>query len=166
MRKNDYTIYNVFDDLFAGLDPFNPFKVFENIYKLDQVPRQIRELSASSFPPANVYVTKGKELIIEVAMAGVKPEQVKLDLEGRTLVLDIDKSIKEGDTDPKEGWYKLQGGIKDFTQVRTTYTIPRQYDLGRIEANVKDGMLTVKVQPTEETKRLDEKRQIAITSGE
>ena len=162
MRKN-YTIYNVFDDLFAG---FDPFRIFEDVYKLDQVPRQIRELSASSFPPSNVYVTKDKVLVIEAAMAGVKPEQVKLDLEGRTLVLEIDRSIKEGETDPKEGWYKLQGGIKEFTQVKTTYTIPRQYDLSTVEAEVKDGMLTVKVQPTEETKRLDEKRQIAITSGE
>ena len=147
MRKN-YTIYNVFDDLFAG---FDPFRLFEDVYKFDQIPRQIRELSASSFPPSNVYVTKDKVLVIEAAMAGVKQEQVKLDLEGRTLVLEIDRSIKEGEADPKEGWYKLQGGIKEFTQVKTTYTLPRQYSLDAIEAEVKDGMLTVKVQPTEET---------------
>ena len=162
MRKN-YTIYNVFDDLFAG---FDPFRILEDVYKIDQVPRQIRELSASSFPPSNVYVTKDKVLVIEAAMAGVRPEQVKLDLEGRTLVLEIDKSIKEGEADPKEGWYKLQGGIKEFSQVKTTYSIPRQYSLeeGDIEAKVEDGLLTVKIQPTVETKRLDEKRTIKLLS--
>ena len=161
MRRTN-TIYDVFDDLFAG---FNPIKVIEDMYGLNQAPRQIRELSAGSFPPADVYVTPSKDLVIEVALAGVNQDQVKLDLEGRTLVLDVDRSLKEGEADPKDGWYKLQAGIKGFTTLKTTYTIPRQYDLTKVNAKLEHGLLTIVINPTEETKRLDEKRNIPLIAA-
>jgi HSP20 family molecular chaperone IbpA len=161
MRKNSFNVYknvfDVFEDMFNGLDIFNNVSF--------EAPRQIRELSASQFPPTNLLVDKSRNYVIEVALAGVTKEEIRLDLEGRHLKLFVKKGgFEEREGTEADGRYCLQRGIRDFTEFSTTYLIPRQYSLLNedIKADVKDGLLTITIAPTAETKLLDEKRQITI----
>jgi HSP20 family molecular chaperone IbpA len=150
MRTYFDDIFDMFGEIQTVIDAIDNGKIDYT------APRFRKQLVASDFPPSNVIGTKDRHFIIEIALAGVKEEDIKLDLEGRHLVLKVEQKL-----DDRPALF-AQRGIKGFTKIKNTYLIPNEYDVSTLAAKYENGMLYVDVGPTPETKQLDEKRTIAI----
>jgi HSP20 family protein len=148
MRSTPISVFDIVEDIFNSADPFRLLDSF-------QTPRQIRELSASSFPPTDICISADKEYLIKIALAGIEESQIKLDFEGRTLQLAVDN-------EPVEGEHVIQNGIKSFTHLETSYAIPKQWDIEKLEARFKQGLLTIKIPPKEEVAKLPAKKAVKL----
>ena len=85
VRKNDfYGMVDfrdpIFSSLFVGFD-----SLFDNISQMSQ------NKSLPSYPPYNV-IQDGDDFIIEIALAGIKKKDLKLQLQDRTLSVSYDSS--------------------------------------------------------------------------
>jgi HSP20 family molecular chaperone IbpA len=154
----------LFDDIFS-----DAFRFLD--YTLPAAPRQIRELSASNFPPADIIVNPDKTYQVNVALAGVPEEAIKIDLEGNYVKLTVDtrqdvpaegERADGANEEEAKTPTKVQSGIRDFTFLETSYAIPKYWDKDTLKASYKNGMLTIKVEPKAEVKQLSEKRSIPL----
>lgn len=154
-------VFNLFDNLFAGIDPFRVFDSYEPS-------RQIRELSSGNFPPSNIEIDSNKQYHIDIALAGVEEKNIDLSVEGRNLKLKVDMHLKDGDKTLKDDEtvtsYIIQRGIKSFEYVENSYFIPKQFVLDKLQAKYKNGLLSITIPADEETKKLQEKKQIKLIS--
>ena len=127
-RKDFLSLFDrIFDDTFNGL--------FGDSSMVD-----------GSYPRIDVY-EGDSELIVEATVPGLTKEQVDVLYDDDTEVLTV--STKSNKTSSRaNNKYKWKEIHKSFSSRRVR--LPKsQYDVGNIQAEVKDGMLTVKV-PTKE----------------
>jgi HSP20 family molecular chaperone IbpA len=145
-RKYYNDVFDLIDGIFS--DAFN------SSIDVIQPARFNKQISSAAFPPANVVVnTKTKDLTIQVALAGVKEDELNLSFDGDYLHLIVDRAT--GDKNLKDGEeaieYVIQRGLKTVDHAEVSWVIdPRYYD--RDSANIKfeDGLLTIKVSPRSE----------------
>lgn len=103
------------------------------------------ELGAYS-PDVNVY-PKGDDIIVEAELPGVKREDVDIRVEGSTLSIRGEKKPTEGVKD--EDYYCCERLSGSFHR---TLSLPSTVDPTKVEAELKDGILTVRLPKTEEAK--------------
>ncbi len=104
-------------------------------------------------PPTDVYET-GDQVVIKVEIAGVNPDEIRISFANRILQI----SGKRPDNQFKRSCHRLEIPYGEFL---SQVYLPGNYDQDRIEANYKDGFLTIalpKVRP--------ESRNIAIQTTE
>ena len=94
----------------------------------------------------DVYETE-KELVVQSAIAGIKTDQIDVSLENDILVIKGERDNPSKDKDQRYFLKECYWGpfIKEII-------LPREIDTGRIDAKVKDGILTVKMQKVERAK--------------
>lgn len=129
---------SIFDDTFDSL--FRPtFKA----------PKLIKSMTDGSFPQSNVYVNKDtKEQKITVCLPGVSEKDVRLDREDNVLVLKIVRKAANDDS-----WTEIQNGFSSPEECELSWRFdPSKYNLDTTEVDLKDGMMTITVQPTEASK--------------
>lgn len=104
-------------------------------------------------PAVDIYENQD-ELLLVVDLPGVAPDQLMLDLDKDTLTI-----IGRRPASPPEGARILtgQGFGWDF---KRQFTVPAQIDQDRIKADLKDGVLEVRLPRSERSKP----RRIAIGS--
>lgn len=92
------------------------------------------------FPPMNVfYQADDKAVEIEMALAGYKREEIKIEVDGNRLVVK-GEPIK---TEEKTGkYFKKKINKLSFTRA---YELPDAYDLEKIDASYEDGILSIHV---------------------
>jgi len=154
----------VFDTINEILD--NGF--FDNFFErpLFDAPRQVRELQSGSFPPTNISIDDQKQYIIEVALAGVPRDKIKIEFQNRSVLLSVELAERDehGEAveseEPKRAW--LQRGIKGFTLIENQWVIPVKFDIEKAQADFRDGLLTIKIPLNEKEERLLEKREIKL----
>lgn len=102
----------------------------------------------NSFTPLNYNYKKNEnEHIFELAVPSLSKENVILDVEDNKLTISFDKEYKEGET-------------KFFnTSSKNTYNLPNDVDVNKINAKVENGVLTIIMPKTNQTK----KKNIQIT---
>jgi HSP20 family protein len=88
-------------------------------------------------------------------MPGVPKEQLELKVEGETLLI-------EGAVQPRtpDGLEPLYAEVR-VPRYRRSFTLSRELDTGRIEANLKDGVLTLRIPKQAHA----QPRRIAVTAG-
>jgi len=99
-----------------------------------------------SYPPANVYMTKNRELILEFALAGFDEKDVHLEFQGDYLIL----SAKPPAGEPEEGLRYFKRRLKLREIFAQKYFVPeKKFDRDKVKAAFRNGILKVVVPPRE-----------------
>lgn len=111
--------------------------------------RLVKEFCSSQFPPSNVgFNKKTKEMIIQVALAGLTEDNCLLELDNDDLVLNIKMDPKDD-----EDIFFPQRGLKLATNEKISWHIdPLYYDRDKIKTKFENGLLTITVEPVETRK--------------
>lgn len=99
-----------------------------------------------SYPPMNVYLTAGKELVIEMALAGFQQEDLSLEFVGDSLFFSAHPQVIEDGDGQK--YLKRRLKLKPVDQQK--YYVPAdKFDQSAISASFKNGLLKIVVPPKE-----------------
>jgi len=94
----------------------------------------------------DVYETD-KELVVESAIAGMNGEKLDISLEGDILII---KGKRENPSEDKEKIYFTKDCY--WGSFSKEIILPRTIDPSKIEAKIKDGILTIRMQKIEKVK--------------
>jgi len=107
-------------------------------------------------PPVDV-VEHETAFELRVELAGVKPEEVDVTMDGNTLTIQGERRYVDEDR-KKDGYYRLE---RRYGKFRRTFMLPETVDGGTISAEFVNGVLTVRL-PKQE---LAKPRKIAISGS-
>lgn len=106
--------------------------------------------TTTTAPAVNVK-EDNKQYVMEVAVPGLKKEQVNMSIDkDGYLTLSIENKNEQKDENKKEHYLRREFS---YTSYRQSYALPDNVDADKIEANVADGVLKVvlpKVEKKEE----------------
>ena len=138
--------------LFASDPFFAPFRLLEQ--ELGNAAAVSEEQSA--FAPAVDVLEAQDKLVIEAELAGVRPEDVSIEVEGRVLTLSGERKPKH--TDDNNARLRAERSYGAFVR---RFTLGETYDLDNVKADLEHGVLHVEV-----AKRPEEKpRRIQVGGG-
>lgn len=104
-----------------------------------------RVLGGRPFPAINVW-DEGQELVAEAELPGLKSDELDISVVGSELTI-------KGDRKPasEEGvsYHRRERGTGSFTRV---LRLPVEVDAGRVQATLRDGVLTVRMPKVEAAK--------------
>jgi HSP20 family protein len=130
LRQNNpltLPVFGQFDHLFS-----NPFSFSDGL------------LSTQTGPAVNIYETQD-EYVLEAELPGWSREQVDINFENNVLTLSGHRDLN-GDG---RNWLRVEGLTGSFSR---SFTVSSQIDASRVEAEMKDGVLTVHLPKREEAK--------------
>jgi HSP20 family protein len=132
------------------LTRFDPFAEMSRLE--DQLFRAAADRAPRSFAPAADVLEDDSALLVEVELPGVKLEDVTVDVENDLLTLSGERKLGETGFQRRERW---------TGRFARSFRLPRTVDVAKIEASLKDGVLTVRLPKREELKA----RKIAISAS-
>lgn len=137
---------SLFNDIFDSFFDDSFDSRFGSSYK---IPRIIKSMTDNSFPQSNVYINKDtKEQKITVCLPGISEKEVRLDRDDNVITLSVAKKVHED-----SAWVEIQSGFSSPEKCKLSWKIdPAKYDLDNISVDLKDGMMTITIQPTEVAK--------------
>jgi HSP20 family protein len=98
-------------------------------------------------PAFDVYEDKDK-FTVKVELPGMKREDIDISLDGNTLT--VAGELKEEEEHKEADTYRAE---RFFGRFQRSITLPQPVDPNRINATYKDGVLTISLPKTEESKR-------------
>jgi HSP20 family protein len=132
---------------------FDPFSLLSEMDRLFE-----RGVTATpTWAPRIDAFDREKELVIRVEVPGVKPEDVDLTVEDRTLTISGKRQFEE--TTEQVGYHRREIFIGEF---KRTLVLPEGLNAGEITAKAEDGILTVTVPRRPEV--LPRKVKVGVTS--
>jgi len=105
-------------------------------------------------PPVDIVETAEKNVVVRAELPDMRREDIKVTFENDVLTIQGERKFEkksEGDT-----YHRVERGYGSF---RRSFSLPATIDAARVEADYKDGVLTVTLPRREETRP----RQIAIS---
>ena len=102
------------------------------------------------YPLTNLGADKEGNLIVEVAIAGFKKEDIELELVGNQLLI---RGTKAEDSESEAGVQYIQKHIST-TSFSRIIVLHDKFVGGEVSAKMEDGILTITVVPKEQAKRL------------
>ena len=129
----------------------NPF--FNDVYSLlnDSF---LNEKLATRTPAVNIAESEN-EFEVQLAVPGLKKEDLKINLDKNVLSVSADKKTESADENKKIT--KREYSFNSFTR---SFTLPQSADSSKIEADYVDGVLTLIIAKKEEAKF--QSREIAV----
>ena len=112
----------------------DPFSIFDN------------GLTNSTLGPAVTVYETNDEYVFQAELPGWTREQVSLNFENQTLTLTGNRELQNGDG---RQYHRVEGFYGQFSR---SFTVPGVVDLNRVEAEMKDGVLTIHLPKREEAK--------------
>lgn len=133
------------------LDPFREFatlqdrmnRLFGDVYLRDE------EIGArgSWVPPVDIYETADRDLVIKAELPDMSREDVEVTVENNTLTL---RGTRHVPADVKEDQFRrVERRYGTFVR---SFTLPNTVDAGKVTAEYKNGVLTVKLPFREEAR--------------
>jgi HSP20 family protein len=124
---------------------------FDPLHEIDRLFGQVSRAAAAGarVMPMDLY-RQGDGFVLKADLPGVNPDSIDIDVDDRTLTIRAERPAEELDTG--------QGNNTWLSRERTTGTFARQIslgsglDLGRIQADYRDGVLTLTIPVAEEAK--------------
>ena len=103
---------------------------------------------AYSYPPANVYITKERELVFEFALSGFDEKSLNLQFKGDYMIFSA--KVPEDFVQPEEvRYFKRRLKLKDITEQK--YYVPAsKFDREKVTAVFRNGLLRIVVPPKED----------------
>src|SRR5688500_18800064 len=90
-------------------------------------------------PPVDILEVDG-ELVLKAELPDMKREDIDVSVENSTLTIQGDRKL--GDDIKQENFYRVERAYGSFVR---TFALPSTVDSGRIGAEYKNGVLTVKL---------------------
>jgi len=131
-----------FRDLLATQDRFNRLfnETFARAFGNDEL------TSRSWAPPVDIYETDNN-IVLKAEMPGVDPKDVEVRVEDNTLYL---KGERKFEKETKEdNYHRIERSYGSFAG---SFALPGSIDSDKVEANFKDGLLTLTMPKREEAK--------------
>jgi HSP20 family protein len=98
-------------------------------------------------PPVDIYHTDGQEIVLKAELPGLKREDIDLRVENNTLTL---RGQRKHDSEVKEdNYHRVERAYGSFSR---SFTLPNTVDAGKVQADYRDGVLTVTLPMREEAK--------------
>jgi HSP20 family protein len=136
------TRFDPFRELSTLQDRMN--RLFGDVYLRDE---DIAQGRGNWVPPVDIFETAGRDLVIKVELPDVNREDVEVTVEHNTLTLRGEKKLP---ADVKEEQFRrVERRYGTFTR---SFTLPNTVDAGKVSADFKNGVLTVKLPFKEEAK--------------
>ena len=129
-------------------DPVNLLPIFsKQMNQLFQSPLSFDTGLSSSVngPAVTVYETKD-EYVFQAELPGWTRDQVSINFENQTLTLSGQRDLWQEDG---RQYHRVEGFYGQFTR---SFTVPGIVDFGRVEAELKNGVLTIHLPKREEAK--------------
>jgi HSP20 family protein len=118
-------------------------RMFGNIYLRDED----TGFRGSWTPAVDIFETDGHDLIVRAEVPGMGREDIEVSVENGTLVL---KGEKKFDAEVKEENYRRIE--RSYGTFHRSFTLPNTVDAGKVSAEYRNGILTVKLPFREEAK--------------
>ncbi len=120
--------------------------LFEHI--LNSPIQEFYNYSSAKIPPANFYRKEDGTNIIELQVPGLVKEDISILTEGGTITIsaEVKKEVKE----EKNSFVSREFSSKSFSR---SWKMPSEIDPDKIEASLKNGVLTVSIPATEAKKK-------------
>ncbi len=142
---------------------FNPYKDFrsmsknmELINRLFNVIEKDEEMGFSSdFVPAVNTREADDAYYIEVDLPGIKKEDISIDIDENILVISGERKIEDSRKD--EEFYRIESLYGKFER---RFSLPEDVDMDKIEAEAKDGVLTIKIPKAQVVEKAPKKIEI------
>jgi HSP20 family protein len=123
-------------------EPFRPFRPFYKGFE----DANVTAANGNWHPSVDVYENEDG-YVLKAELPGVNKEDIKLDINNKTLTLKGEKKLEE--KREKENYVRIERSYGSFTR---TFTLPDKVDTENIKANYKDGVLQINLSKKEETK--------------
>jgi HSP20 family protein len=98
-----------------------------------------------AFPPVNVFEENG-DFVLVAELPGVKKEDLEIEVKGDTVRVHGKKTVAYAD---EASVHRRERAGGEFDR---TLTLPAQVDVGRVTADYRDGVLTLKLPRAESEK--------------
>jgi HSP20 family protein len=137
----------------AILSRWDPFGEMQRL--TDQVVRSwTGETPARSFAPAVDIYEDDDAIVVSAELAGVKPEDVHIDVENNVLTLSGERKLER--EEKREGYHRIESLHGNFAR---SFALPDTADAEKVEADMNEGILTVRIPKKPETthKRIEVK---------
>ena len=116
-----------------------------------------------SYPPMNIFLTKEKSLVFEIALAGFEEKDIDLQFRGDYLYLSV-KAPKTAEEEEGIQYFKRRLKLKSIDEQR--YYVPEdKFDRGKVDARFKNGLLRVVI-PAREAEEEKEGIKVRIVKEE
>jgi HSP20 family protein len=134
--------------------PYNPFREIDRFFT--QVNRAVA--SDTRAMPMDLY-RQGDNFIVKVDLPGVDPGSIDIDIDDRTLTIRAERPAETLDTSlDNHTWVSRE---RTFGTYARQISLGAGLDLGKVEADYADGVLTLTIPVAEEAKP----RKIAVRTG-
>ena len=115
--------------------------------------------TTTTAPAVNVK-EDNKQYVMEVAVPGLKKEQVNMSIDkDGYLTLSIENKNEQKDENMKEHYLRREFS---YTSYRQSYALPDNVDADKIEANVADGVLKVVLPKVEKKEEKEDVKHIEV----
>ena len=115
--------------------------------------------TTTTAPAVNVK-EDNKQYVMEVAVPGLKKEQVNMTIDkDGYLTLSIENKNEQKDENKKEHYLRREFS---YTSYRQSYALPDNVDADKIEANVADGVLKVVLPKVEKKEEKEDVKHIEV----
>jgi HSP20 family molecular chaperone IbpA len=116
-----------------------------------------------SYPPMNIFLTKEKSLVFEIALAGFEEKDIDLQFRGDNLYLSV-QAPKAAEEEEGIQYFKRRLKLKSIDEQR--YYVPEdKFDRSKVDARFKDGLLRVVI-PAREAEKEKEGVKVRIVTEE
>lgn len=137
---------------------WDPFREFEQLRRrLDRLFEEelgLRPWWTGVYPPVNISEDHD-HIYVRAELPGVKPEDLDIQIQDRSLILRGEKKI------PEEKGVNYHRREREAGYFRRVVRLPRPVDPDRVEARCQDGILTITLAKPEELKP----RKIAVKTA-
>lgn len=129
-------------------DPFSEFeKDFSDIFGLSLIPTSLHNKASNVLHPAVDIVETTDDIEVKVDIPGLDKKDVEISAENG--VLTIKGESKKENSDNKDGIIREERFYGEFSR---SFSLPAAVDESKIKANLKEGVLSIKLPKREETK--------------
>ncbi len=134
---------------------FNQHPVFSNFFEnFEKSLSQTFDASQGDMPMVNVK-DEDKRFVVELAAPGMEKKDFNISLENNSLTISSEK--KEEKTEKNENYTMKEFSFNSFSR---SFALPKNIKLNQIDANYKNGVLSISLPKKDEEARLN--RRISI----
>ena len=126
-------------------------RMFERFYSRPQ-----EDLNRGAWVPVVDIYSNGHDLVLKAELPDMKEDEIELTIEDNTLTLSGDKKLDTEVTE--ELFHRIERSYGSFAR---TFALPPTVDAGKVSAEYKAGVLTVRLPLREEAKPKQIKVQVA-----
>ncbi len=129
-------------------DPFRElFQVNDQLARLfGGTNRREEELAVTAYPAVDIY-EDAEGIYLSAELPGIDPKGVEVKVENHTLSISGERTLEHAET--KDKYHRIESWYGTFNR---SFTLPNTFDVEKVRAEHKNGLLRVFLPRREETK--------------